>query len=258
MLLPAVNSPSHKQIALFPPFKGPLTARQYAIAAVFQDIWARTQRELPAADPDRVGPVLLHRRSDPDWNGWGGGAVTREVDLSYLTQRQLPLLARRANLETAAFVDGWITDFCHASGNIDELRGSVHEKRLVLLLFAFWSTVRLTADGQKRDHSIDTLPASAVEEIAHWRSLALGAADDVGIDRVMAATFVRTPYQAVLDRRMIRGAVECHRVPPDGVVQIARYGGWTPTGTRCRHHEPPHHERTTAHVHQVAELGERR
>ncbi|WP_344466498.1 hypothetical protein [Kitasatospora kazusensis] len=193
---------------------------------MFQEIWAKTQRELPPANPDRARPVLLHRRNDPEWSGWRGATLTREVDLAGLTQAQLPLPARRANLETAAFVDGWIADFRRSGRTVEQLRGSAHEKRLVLLLFGFWSTVRLAADGRKRSHPIESLPASAVEEIARWRSLSLGPVGDGGIDRLMAATFVRTPYQAVLDSRMIRGAVECHRVPPDGVVQMARYGGW--------------------------------
>jgi hypothetical protein len=226
MLLSSATALGHGDSALFPPFDGLLTERQYAIAAVFQEIWARTQRQLPVASPDRARPVLLHRRSDPTWSRWGA-ALTREVDLAGLAQGELPFPARRANLETAAFIDGWIADFCRVGPSLAQLPGSVHEKRLVLMLFAFWSTVRLAEDGRKRDHSTEALPASAVAKVAHWRTLSLGPADDTGIDQLMAATFVRTPYQADLDTRMIRGAIECHRETPDGIAQIARHGGWS-------------------------------
>jgi hypothetical protein len=207
--------------AAFLPFDGAFTERHYAIAAVFQAIWCRTQLRLPDDSPDRAAPL----RHDSSWHDSPGRSTTRTVDMATLSQSKLPFDAQRANLETAAFVDGWLSDYYRVHGTGEELRGSRYEKRLILLLFMFWSTVRLTADGRKRSESVIQLPASSIAEIGYWRALSLAEAES-DIDELLAAKFIRTPYQATLDCIMVRGAIECYWLPSDDIAELARLGGW--------------------------------
>ncbi|SDZ01707.1 hypothetical protein SAMN05421504_108271 [Amycolatopsis xylanica] len=194
----AVQAP---RLHLFPPFSG-ASRHQVPIAETFQSVWSRTQRELPPGHPDRARPVKLHYRDDPAWQGWQTPRpLWTMVDLAELDHARLPEPARRANLETAAFVDGWLTDHGRKPD-------PAAEHRLVLLLFVFWSTIRLNRDGHKRDGSIADLPPAAIAAISSWRTLSLTGQPAAVFERLVATRFRRTPYQAALDRRMIAAAID--------------------------------------------------
>jgi hypothetical protein len=195
---------------------GAVLLRRRAIAALFHHVWSRTQHALPPGSPDRTGGAA------PTGSPTGGSAAA-PIDLSVLDQSALPPVARAANLSSAAFVDGWIRDYCETQGTLDDLRpGSIGEQRVALILFMCWSTARLARSGAGKQHRYaEDLPDRALETILAWRAFTLGPAADGEVDARLHTEFPQDRYQRLLDVSMARAAIACHRLPGTELALVA-------------------------------------